>query len=250
MTTQRRLIVNADDFGRSDGINAGILEAHRHGIVSSATLMVNYAAAPRAVAAAPESLGLGLHLALTGGPPSLPPLQIPSLVDAEGRLPPKPEGLAQAQASEILAEARAQLARFREIAGRDPTHFDSHHHSHRLAAVLGALVTLALETGRPVRCPSEPMAEQLRSRGIRTPDSFVETFYGDGATLEGLLRILSGLPQGVTELMCHPAVVDDELRRGSSYAEIRQRELEVLTHPRVRSFLKSENIALVSFADL
>jgi len=249
----KRLIVNADDFGRTAGINRGVVAAHEKGIVTSATLMVNYAPAAEAAALAKRSpgLGVGLHVALTGGPPTLPPEQLPSLVDFQGRLPHKPDGLAEADPAEVLAEARAQLRRFRELMGRDPTHMDSHHHSHReSSAVLDALCTLAWETGLPVRNNSPAVAERLRHEGIRTTDHFVEEFYDKGATLEEAVRILGGLQPGTTELMCHPAVVDEELRGTSGYAEPRTRELEVLTHREVRQALQAAGITLATFAGL
>src|SRR5262245_19132756 len=116
MEGRRRLIVNADDLGRTPGINRGVVAAHRHGIVSSATLMVNYAAAAevKTLARQHPGLGIGLHLALTGGPSTLPPERIPSLVDGNGRLPAKPEGHKNPSPEETLAEAEAQLARFED----------------------------------------------------------------------------------------------------------------------------------------
>ncbi len=105
MTTLKRLIVNADDFGRTAGINRGIIAAHERGIVTSATLMVNYAPAAEAAALARQNagIGVGLHVALTGGPPALPPEQIRTLVDVQGRFPPKPDGLRDANPMEVLA---------------------------------------------------------------------------------------------------------------------------------------------------
>jgi len=239
----KRLIVNADDLGRTPGINRGILEAHRRGIVTSATLMVNYPAAEEATAIARDNpgLGIGLHVQLTGGPSALPPERLKSMVDATGRLPSKPEGLLGPDPAEVLAEARAQLARFQGILGRLPTHFDSHHHSHRTPAVLEAIVTLGRETERPVRNASPEMAARLRREGIKTTDRFVEDFFDDDATLEG---------PGATELMCHPAVVDDELRAGSGYAEPRTRELEVLTREEAKRAVREEGIELVHFGHL
>lgn len=252
MIQAKRLIVNADDLGRTPGINRGILEAHRRGIVTSATLMVNYPAAEEAATIARDNpgLGIGLHVQLTGGPSALPPERLQSMVDALGRLPSKPEGLLGPDPAEVLAEARAQLARFQSILGRLPTHFDSHHHSHRTAAVLEALVTLGRETGRPVRNASPEMAARLRREGIKTTDRFVEDFFDDDATLEGLLGILRRLQPGATELMCHPAVVDDELRAGSGYAEPRTRELEVLTREEAKGAVREEGIELVHFGHL
>jgi hypothetical protein len=250
VSAARRLIVNADDLGRTSGVNRGIVAAHRLGIVTSATLMVTHAAAAEAARLARENsaLGLGLHAALTGGAPALPPERVPTLVDAQGRLPPKPEGLAGADPRELRAELRAQLERFERLVGRAPTHFDSHHHAHRLPAVLDALVELARETGLPVRGASPGVRDRLRAAGVATPDRFVESFYRDGATLDGLLAIVRGLEPGVTELMCHPAYADDELRAGSSYADERERELRALTSDEVRAALSAADVELVSFA--
>jgi len=248
----KRLIVNADDLGRTAGINQGVFDAHRRGVVTSATLMVNYpsAAAVPALSAANPGLGIGLHVALTGGVPTLPPERVPTLVDGSGRLPPKPDGLGGASPREVLDEARAQLERFRTIMRRDPTHFDSHHHSHReVPAVTEALVTLARETVRPVRAASPAVGERLRREGIPTTDRFVEDFFDRGVTLEVLLGIVDAV-EGTTELMCHPAVVDEELRTTSSYAEARTRELEVLTDRRVRQAIDRAGVQTIHFGQL
>lgn len=252
MGSIKRLIVNADDFGRTSGVNRGTIDAHVRGIVTSATLMVAYPAAAEAARLAAENprLGVGLHLALTGGPPVLAPRLIPSLVDDSGRLPAKPDGLAQATPHDVLAEARAQLKRFREITGRLPTHLDSHHQAQRVPAVLEALVTLAWETGLPVRSISLEMKTRFKREGVPTADRFVESFFDAGARLEGLLRILGELDLGTTELMCHPAIVDDELRAASGYAEPRSLELEVLTHPEARHAIQAAGVRLVHFGEL
>jgi predicted glycoside hydrolase/deacetylase ChbG (UPF0249 family) len=253
MTARKRLIVNADDFGRTAGINRGVVQAHERGIVTSTTLMVNYAPAAEAAAMARQNpgLGVGLHVQLTGGPPALPAEQIRSLVDFQGRLPAKPDGLTQANPAEVLAEARAQLRRFRELMGREPTHLDSHHHSHReSSAVLDALCTVSWETGLPVRNASPAVRERLAREGIRTTDYFVEEFYDKGVTLEEVVRIVGDLEPGTTELMCHPAVVDEELKATSGYAEPRTRELQVLTNREVRQVIQAAGIQLINFTAL
>ncbi len=252
MTAARRLIVNADDLGRTPGINQGVTQAHRFGIVTSATVMVNYPAAEAVARIARENpgLGLGLHVQLTGGPSALPPERLRSLVDAQGRLPAKPEGFVDPDPAEVLAEARAQLARFQDILGRLPTHFDSHHHSHRTPAVFEALVTMARETGRPVRAASPKMVKELRARGVKTTDAFREDFFDRDATLDKLATILDEIPPGATELMCHPAVVDDELRRSSGYAEPRTLELAVLTSAQAREAVQAKGVQLVHFGQL
>jgi predicted glycoside hydrolase/deacetylase ChbG (UPF0249 family) len=246
------LIVNADDLGRTSGINAGVFEAHRRGIVTSATLMVGFAAAEAAAAelAAHPDLGVGLHVALTGGTPLLPAERVPSLVDTLGRLPAKPDGLGGADPVEVLAEVRAQLARFRELTGRLPTHLDSHHHSHRLPVVCDALVTVARELGLPVRNAGPVVRARLAEAAVPTNDIFVEEFFAEGARLEILLEILAGLAPGVTELMCHPGRSDAELAADSSYVEDRERELEVLTHPEVRRAVRHRGAGLVHFGVL
>lgn len=235
MSSARVLIVNADDLGRTPGINAGIFEAHTQGVVTSATLMVAYPAAESAAAEldAHPDLGIGLHVQLTGGHPVLPPERLPSLVDAEGLLPRLPDGLGEAVPDEVMAEARAQFERFLELAGRLPTHLDSHHHSHRNPIVCDALVTLAREHNLPIRNASPEIKSRALLEGLKTNDFFVEQFFGEEALLEILIDILGDLQAGVTEIMCHPAHVDDELRNSSSYAERRQHELGVLTHPDV-----------------
>jgi predicted glycoside hydrolase/deacetylase ChbG (UPF0249 family) len=245
----RWLVDNADDLGRTAGINDGIFEAHRRGIVSSATLMVGFAAAApaaRALADHPE-LGVGLHVTLTGATPTLPASRVPCLVDGQGRFPAKPEGLLDPAPAELSAEIRNQLQIFVDLVGRPPTHLDSHHHSHRQPRVLDAVIELAREQRLPVRSSSPAVAARLAAAGIPSTGTFVERFFGDGARLDVLLDILDGLGAGSTELMCHPARVDDELRAGSSYAEPRARELSVLTSPSVRERLRERGIRLARF---
>jgi len=252
MVTPKRLIVNADDFGRTPGVNRGIVEAHTRGIVTSTTLMVNAPAAADAAALAKQhpELGVGLHLALTGGTATLPAEQLRTLMDGSGRLPARPEGLAQADPREILAEARAQLRRFCELTGAQPTHFDSHHHAHKLGGILEALVTLSWETGLPVRNAGPEVKAALDRESVPTCDHFIDLFYDQNATVESLVRILGELLPGTTELMCHPAVVDEALRAGSGYAEQRGRELQALTHTDVRATLQATGTRLISFAAL
>jgi predicted glycoside hydrolase/deacetylase ChbG (UPF0249 family) len=248
----KRVIVNADDLGRTAGINRGIFEAHRRGIVTSASLMVNHPAARDVPALAAESpgLGIGLHVALTGGVPALPRERVRSLVDRNGRLPSRPSGLEDAEPAEVLSEVRAQVKRFREIMGRDPTHLDSHHNVHCLPHVLDAVVTVAWETGRPVRAAAPPVAERLRGEGIPTTDRFVEDFYDRRDPLAALIRILDEIAPGTSELMCHPAVVDEELRASSSYAEPRAAELDALTSREVRQCVQASGIRLIHFGQL
>lgn len=256
MTTsaEKLLIVNADDLGRTAGINRGIAEAHAKGLVSSATLMVNYPAAREVADLSREHprLGIGLHIQLTGGVAVSDPQKIPSLFDTTGALAAKPEGLAAIapKADEVLLEVRAQLQLFREIMGRLPTHFDTHHHSHEVPAVLDVVMTLARETGRPMRSSSAEMTKRVREAGIKTSDRFIDAFFGDGATVDTLDKVLRELEGGVTELMCHPAYVDDELRSSSGYAEPREAERRALQNNELRAAIQSLGIRLVTFEAL
>lgn len=248
----KRLIVNADDLGRTHGINTGVFEAHRLGIVTSSTAMVNYDSVREAAAMSRENpkLGIGLHIALTGGRTALPPASVPSLVDARGAQPAKPEGLGRPRPEEIAAEVEAQFAKFIEVFGRKPTHLDSHHHSHRRPDVFEAVRSLALREGLPVRNAGGAMGEALKSAGLRANDAFEERFFDEGVTVSNLVHIIEHLPEGATELMCHPAHPDAELAASSSYAAVRVLELAALCDPSVKSALARADVRLIAFSDL
>jgi len=250
----KRLIVNADDFGRTPGVNEGTLEAHLGGIVTSATVMVledaSAAGVREALARAPQ-LSLGLHFMLTGwGAPASDPATVAALApggklarDAESL----PEGL---PAEEVRRELEAQIALFESCAGRPPSHLDSHHHCALHPSVLPVFAEVARERELPVRAASEAALGTLRAAGLRVPDHFLDTFYAEGATEENLRRLLWQLPDGTSELMCHPGHADEPLRRGSSYAAEREREVEVLADPALFAFLEELGIELISFDEL
>lgn len=250
----RLLIVNADDLGRTPGVNAGIFAAHEGGVVTSATLMVASPAAEEAAAALPHhpGLGVGLHVTLTGSVPTLPAARVPSLVDAAGRLPRWPEGLAGADPDEVRAEVESQLARFRQLTGRPPTHLDSHHHSHRQPVVLEAVVAAAREHRLPVRSASPEVGRRLREAGVATTGRFEERFLGEEATLDTLLELVreAAAADGDTEIMCHPARPDAALRAESTYAAGRERELAVLTDPAAREAVAAAGLRLGHFGHL
>ena len=252
----RRLIVNADDLGHTEGTNEGIFQAHREGIVTSATMMMNRPWAEQAAQRLSQvpDLGVGLHITLSGAPPgertTLPADQIESLVDDRGLLPRGPEGLTNALVAEVEREVEAQLARFQELTGRMPTHLDSHHHAHRVPAVLEAVVRVAKRRALPVRATSREVGNILRQKAITTTDSFDERFYGTGVTRAALHATLADLPAGSSELMCHPGLVDDLLREGSTYVAEREQELAILCDPKVRALLDHQQIELIHFGQL
>jgi predicted glycoside hydrolase/deacetylase ChbG (UPF0249 family) len=250
----KRLIVNADDFGRTAGVNAGTLHSHERGIVTSVTAMVlepfAEAGILEALARAPK-LDLGMHVVLTGGgPPASPAADLPTLAPGglfarnADALPPRLDRL------EVRREIEAQLARFQSLAGRAPSHLDSHHHSALHPDIEPAFAAIARERRLPARASSPAARERLRGEGLRTPDTFLDGFYAGGATAENLRTILENLPEGATELMCHPGFPDDELLRSSTYGRERAREVEALCDPTVRALAARLGIALVGFAGL
>jgi len=217
------LIVNADDFGASRGINQGVIAAHRQGILTSASLMVTAPWSEEAAGlghASPE-LSVGLHADLTSS--------------------------RSRESADWLSEARdelgAQFTRFRQLTGYLPTHLDSHHNLHRDPDLLPLFLELASEHDLPLREHS----------GV----CYYSKFYGQwgGQThleqispnhLEHILRTEIGC--GVTELSCHPGFVDPDFF--SSYSTEREAELVSLCDPRVRHTLEEQNIELISYQEL
>jgi len=250
----RLLIVNADDFGRSAGVNHGIVRARREGIVTSTTLMTNApgTAHARMLAATTPDLAIGVHLVLTYAKPLLNPSRIRSLVRDDGSFWRPSELLARPiDRREALMEYRAQFARARELIGREPTHIDTHHWVHDHPALSWAVCELALETGAAARTHTPEQRDEYRAKGVRTPDHFTREFQHPGhIEVADLLSLLSRLEEGVTELMCHPGEPDPELIATSAYARERPIELAALTDPRVRAALESQGITLTTFADL
>ena len=230
----RALIVNADDFGRSPGINAGVIKAREQGIVTSAGLMVRWPAAAEAAAYARSDGGLSLGLHLDLGEWAL----------ENGRWVTVYETVSLEDASAVEAEIRSQLEAFCANAGANPTHIDSHQHLHnRGGPIAVALRALSAELGVPVR----HLSPEVRYCG----DFYGQASNGeplhDAITPENLIALIRALPSGITELGCHPALGDDS---GSPYREERELEVETLCDPRVSAALAEEGIELCSFADV
>jgi predicted glycoside hydrolase/deacetylase ChbG (UPF0249 family) len=250
MTPEKRLIVNADELGLSPGVNAGVVEAHRQGIVTSASLMVTGSAAAAGAALAKESpeLGVGLHVVLMDGVAVSSAIDVPALVDRRGALPADMAALATVPAEQILEEVRAQYRRFRQLMGRLPSHLDARANAHSLRPVFEALVTLAWETGLPVRGTSAAMRSRLRQEDIRTTDEYLDREVGLGAAVTGLLGVLARLSAGTTELRCLPA--RSEEGPGVVGDSPGQRDLAVLTDPEVRASVRALGIRLLHFGQL
>ncbi|MGH2450155.1 MAG: carbohydrate deacetylase [Candidatus Limnocylindria bacterium] len=255
----RRLIVNADDLGRSPGIDRGIVRAHREGVVTSATLMANAPGAERAAALARSApdLGVGVHLVLTYAGPLSGPGTVPSLVGPEGVFPRGPSEVVRrgrARPDEVLREYRAQYARARELLGREPTHLDTHHWVQEDPSIFEAFLALARETGAAARHLDGSQRDRLRAAGVRTTDRYIREFQGprliDVPALLGLLERIAAEGDGTTELMCHPGEPDPELERTSAYARERPLELATLIDPAVRAKVDGLGLVLSTFADL
>jgi predicted glycoside hydrolase/deacetylase ChbG (UPF0249 family) len=220
----RSLIVNADDFGLTHGVSAGILAAHRHGIVSSTTVMITLDLDREQLAEARDSgLGLGLHTNFTLGKPLT---RGRSLVDGKGVfVRDARRAAARAEAREARAEVEAQVERFEKLVKRRPTHLDTHHHVGLYPPVRDVVLEVARELGIPVRSQDAQARTRARSYGLRTPDHFFgesgpDAYWSAARTL----TMLRALPGGVSEFMCHPGWFDADLAY-SRYG--RQREIEM-----------------------
>ena len=278
----RRLIVNADDFGRTRGVSAGILRAHLDGIVTSTTAMMNLPGVVsdlhRARAEAPQ-LALGVHLNFTVGRPLLPAEWCSSLVDAHGHFLTRETMMAHPDCidpDELVAELKAQITAFRNAMDRLPDHIDAHQFVHLYPPLFRVYLDLAESFKLPLRVPFLGIATELdhvpsilagvplemaqallradrqllAERDFKTADHFVGTFYDQQATLEHLLSVLDHLPDGTTELMSHPGLVDDQLQAESSYNVQREQEAAVFTDPQIIIRLTALDIQLITFADL
>jgi len=271
----RCLIVNADDFGLSEGVSRGILRAHREGILTSTTFMVNFPWAEEMAPLLEEApdLGVGVHLNLTTGQPILPPGQVRTLVNHQGSFAKALVPLAvRADMTEVHREWSAQVAKGIALLGRTPTHLDTHRFLQGHPAFAAVMLEVARTYGIPaVRClyagPDMSISEMFRSwnparylvdrylhksaqlvaqSGLGCPAAIMA---GD-FDLPGLLAKLERVGEGVTELVSHPGLVDDQLRSLSSMQDHREAELAALTSPEARSRVERLGIALVSFAHL
>jgi len=265
-------VVNADDFGFTADVNLGIVEAHRRGILTATTLMANGAAFDDALRLARETptLDIGAHLVLIGGASLVSgreyPRTVPQLVAALARRELRP-----------YEELRAQVRRLLD-AGIRPTHLDTHKHTHLAPPVLDAVARLAEEYGiRWVRRPFDfplnalrggvPRLKRLTSgalgllrrrfhrvlarHGCRTTDHFAGfQITGRFRTAE-LVELMAAIPEGSTELMCHPGRCGEALRAARTrLKESREHELEALVAPEVRAALTRHQIELVNYPGL
>jgi predicted glycoside hydrolase/deacetylase ChbG (UPF0249 family) len=245
----RTLIVNADDFGLTRGVSAGILAAHRLGIVTSTTVLVTSDVDRAQLAEARDTgLGLGLHMNLTLGRPLT---RGRSLVDGKGAfIRDARRAAAGAQTREVRAEAEAQIARFEKLVGRPPTHIDTHHHVGLYTPVRDVVLDVARALGVAVRSQDAAARTRARSAGLRTTDHFFgesgPDAYWSAARTFAHLR---ALPPGVSEFMCHPGRFDDDLGY-SRYGRQREVEMTGLGTPAARAAAAALGIQLRHFGNL
>jgi hopanoid biosynthesis associated protein HpnK len=284
----RRLIVNADDFGLTAGVNCAIVEGNRHGIVTSATLMANAQASEAAIdlARAQPGLKTGCHVVLIDGVPLA--ANLPSLTNGSARFRSSLKEFAMAAVRKKLAveeierEVEAQVRKL-QSSGITLTHVDSHKHTHMFPHVLRPLLRVARACGiRAVRNPFEPMRSWpsrmvlatpglwLRSVGVTAFGMFAAEFRRAikeqgmastdgtvGIAVTGLLdqpkllRIFEALPEGTWELVCHPGYSDADLQSaGTRLTQSREIELAALTSEVTKKTLARLKIELISYADL
>jgi len=227
----RSLIVNADDFGLTPGVNAGIVRAHEEGILTSASLMVRPPSAVDAAryAQSNERLAVGLHADLG------------EWEFRDGQWVAVYKVVDNKDLAAVEREMEAQLERFRQLMGRDPTHIDSHQHVHNYEPS-HIFLRIAGELGVPLRG---------HTHGIHFRNFYARTRKGGPLgrdfSAKHLTEMIAGLLPGVTELGCHPGLGQDT---GSIYETERELEVEILCDPEVREALARENVELLSFADI
>jgi predicted glycoside hydrolase/deacetylase ChbG (UPF0249 family) len=228
-----RLIVNADDFGLSAGVNAGILSANRSGIVTSASLMVRAPSAKAGVEAAREqpAMSIGLHLDLG------------EWKFERGEWVPRYQRAPLDDANLLTDEVSSQFAIFLELVGRNPTHVDSHQHAHRNEPLRSIVLAKAAELAIPVRHENSV----TRYRGDFYGQDDTGDSYPERIDVAFLSALIESLTDGTTELCCHPAELVDF---DSTYAAERIQELHALCDPAVTRAIETAGVQLISFSDI
>ena len=275
----KRVVVTADDFGLSPEVNEAVRMGHESGVLSCASLMVAAPAAQEAIALARSMPGLkvGLHLTLADGRPILPASAVPDLVDGSGKFRP---GLARHGARiffsprarlQAVAECRAQIEAF-EKTGLELDHLNGHNHFHIHPVILGAVLEIARRTRIPaVRVPYQPIGTmpasmawmsavmapwvaltrtRLRGAGIASNDCLFGLFESGAMVESAWLRLIPLLPDGLTEIYCHPAVASIGVLKEAMPDYRHAEELAALTSPRVRQALERAGVELTSFSQV
>jgi hopanoid biosynthesis associated protein HpnK len=285
----RRLLINADDFGLTSGVNRAIGEAHRRGVVTSATLMANGAAFDDAlrVAQSTPRLSIGCHVVLVDGSPVLPASQVSDLINQRNGKHFRQSlskfallaGSGRVAPEQLEAEVAAQIRKL-QSAGIAVSHLDSHKHTHLFPNVLRPLLRAAEACGiRAIRNPFGPIAFALVSKrprlwkrygevtllsgladkfrravqqaGMITPDGTLGIVATGALDLQLFRFMIENLPDGTWEFVCHPGYNDAELQSMRTRLRAsREQELQILTSPATRELLAGNGIELISYRDL
>ena len=250
----KRMILNSDDFGITEGVTIGTIHAHVDGVLTSTTCMMNMPFAEFALNLAKDypDLGVGIHLVFTAGRPLIDGAK--SFTDEHGNFrklgtytATAENGLtnfvSEADPDELYAEWKAQIEKFIQIAGKKPTHIDSHHHSHLFPNHQEVSIRLAKEYDLPMRQDTQIIDhyEFVRCDGA---------FYGTTLTNSDLIDIMKNNDDEILEIMCHPGYVDQRMMDISGYSIPRATEMAIIRSEEVKQFVKDNNIELITYADL
>ena len=248
----KKLILNADDFGLCPGVNHGILEAIKEGVVTSTTLMINMPYAEEAIKLAQKNdlNCVGLHLSLTAGEPVSNPDDIPSLVSEEGVFSRDLfNSEEEINLDEVEMELNNQIKKFINNY-KSPTHLDSHHHVHLQPQIVEVIIKLAKKYDLAVRVGRKNSSLEVGTE-LKTTDFFSMDFYGeDKINSDYLKQIINSFPEGTIEIMCHPAKLTSQLCNYTSYNQEREIEYKTLTQSKLKLWLEKNNIKLTNFSKL
>lgn len=265
---KKYIILNADDFGMTEGCNKGIIKAMKEGIVTSTSIMMNMPKTDHGIELAYQHgiQAMGVHINISQGPSLLPMEEVSSLVDENGRfslevrdgnLNNMSEFIIKLSEREIEKESREQIERFRRF-GLKLSHLDTHNSIHMRRKFRYIFIKLANEYGVPLRkinygktTLKRRIYEKYIRRDIyRSANRFTTQFYEEGVSMDVLKSVILEAPAGVTEIMCHPGFVDDELMAISGYNTKRGEELEILTSVEMKNWISDHHISLVSYDEL
>ncbi|HBV03636.1 polysaccharide deacetylase [Mammaliicoccus lentus] len=242
-----KLIINADDFGYSNGVNYGIIDAFKNGILTSTTCLTNMPGFNHAIQLAKENpnLGIGIHLTLTCGKPLTHNLY--TLVDSDGNFRDLShyEQKFYIDTNELYNEWKEQIEKFLET-GITPTHMDTHHHVNNLDIIEPVFLKLASEYQLPIR-------NNLGDKKNYPNYKMVDYFEYHPETILNPIEIIREKYQlyKTVEIMCHPAYIDKFLRDHSSFVMPRIEELDLLTSEHAKStFNKANGITLINYSQL
>ena len=278
----KKIIVNADDFGRHELINRAVERAFNTGCLKSATLMAGGIAFDDAVALAKKipGLGVGIHFTLANGNPILTPKEIPSLVTEEGIFHGdyvkflKRYLSGKISLSEVRAELAAQLEKIQRT-GLTLTHVDSHQHLHHVPGIVKIVLELAEAAGiRSMRVANTKLFDgeldslgkfvgrlglsslakfaicQARKKNFTTPEHFAGIVAGESVSENFMLKLIEHLQDGTTEVMLHPGTDNKILQDFCEWKHDFEEELAAVTSPKVLSLLAEKNISAVNFSAL